>query len=553
MKGFHMEVLEFKDSKLELGKVKSYGAGRVYVNTLICLLIFASNKNYVTLFSDRITDICGCKNVNTALREIDKFVKLGFIERIGDKPIKSRVTTHYYWVYKRIKPESQIVAYNHEVIDNFNKGCAVRTGKVEKIEYINFGKEIALRARLLVKKRSTVSSERKNAEICERLVDSGLFDEALEFINEYSAENPTLECNSWLAGGQLRFSNNVCNTNSSFKQRCKEVYDLDNGAIDLKSYDANASIVRTAHYLTHDTPEDFNVDIYGILMRNLCKKYGFNDSEDIENLLNNSSFRKNFKRAVSPVFMRDYAIHHFAMVCKLVRNWYKEEANRDGGMTCEDYFRINHFHYDDSYIGCFKVVTSLLHTITGLVDPCFEDYYNFYSEYRDVLHSYCHSDWFRKNIFIWESLHHIFIMKKLTELGYKVYNVYDEELVVGGLPDGLYESVWMECAEKTKAIYKEWVALEQERQYSEEKVQKQIERTMARQDKHIQKINEIMVKHPRWNYNTAKNYYLVRNKNVYMKGFLFCEKRVPKSNVNENVEEVERPKLSARKILLMGF
>lgn len=535
-------LFDIEGSKLDFGKIKSYGAGRVYMNTLICLLIFSSNKNYITLLSDRMTEICGCKNVNTALREIDRFVKLGFIERIGDKPIKSNASEYYYWAYKRIVPETKIVEYNHEVIDNFNKSLAVREGKVEQMEYINFGKEIGLRTKLLMKKHSPVDTERQNAEMCERMVESGLFDEALEFVDEYSSANPALECNGWLASGQLRFSNNVCNTDSSFKQRCKEIKAMDREAYNLHSYDANASVIRTAYYLTHDTPEDFNVDIYELLMKELFKKYGLEDSEIVKEMLRDFHLRKSFKRAVLPVFMRGFGIHHFATVCKLVADWYKNEADREGGMSCKDYFSINRMQFDDAYIGCAKVVNSLIYALTGIVEPSFDDYLDFYKDYRDVLESYCHSNWFRKHIFVWESLHHIFILKDLTELGFKVYNVYDEELVAGGLPDGLYQRVWNKCAKQVKKIYHQWLALEQEREYSEEKVKKQIDRVMARQDKHIEKINAI-VDELGMDFDSAKEYYLTTNPNIYMKGFLFCERRKP----------LEETKLSAKKLILMGI
>lgn len=535
-------VFDIDGTKLEFGKVKSYGAGRVYMNTLICLLIFSSNKNYITLLSDRMTEVCCCKNVNTALREIDRFVKLGFIERVGNKPIKSSSSSHYYWVYKRVVPETKIVEYNHNVIDNFNNSRKVKCGEVEKMDYINFGKEIGLRTKLLMKKRSPVDTERQNAEMCERMVNTGLFDEALEFLNEYSSSNPTLECNGWLASGQLRFSNNVCNTDSSFKRRCKEVKAMDSEAVNLHSYDANASIVRTAHFLTHDNPEDFNVDIYHLLMERLIKRNGLENSEYVDEMLKDYHLRKSFKTTVLPVFFRGFGIHHFATVCKLVSDWYKKEASRDGGMTCEEYFSIKRMQFNDAYIGATKVINSLIYALTGVVDPSFQDYYDFYKDYRDILEDYCHSNWFRKTIFVWESLHHLFILKDLTELGFRVYNVYDEELVVGGLPDGLYERVWMKNAKKVKKIYHKWIALEQERLYNEKKVQKQINRVMARQDKHIEKINSI-VEETGMDFDSAKDYYLSMNDNVYMDGFLFCERRNP----------VEVQKLSAKKLILMGI
>lgn len=508
--------------KIKFTKSSTYGAGRVDANILICCRIL-TKKTEVVLPVIEMAEACGLTSKTTVIREIENFVKRGLL---GNKvTVQSKKTIHKYNTYDVVGSDEDIITYNREVIDKYNNSLAVRKGISKEIAYPEFTWEFCKEGNLLVRKHSPRNRESSNAKYCEELLDSGVFDHALDFIKKYSQENPNLYCNGWISEGLLRFSNRACNTSSDFKSRKEELKKLDPNAKRLHSYDSNASIVRTAYFLTHDKPEDFNVDIYKILIHNVGKSYNC-DNETIDALLSDKEFRKQFKRTVLPVFMRDYGTPYMSKVCKHIVEYIQEDKIRNQYSTIDEYFNSIGLEYSNGYYMCYETVLSLISALTGEVEPKYKDFDNFYNEYKTALINYCHSNWFRKKIFVWESLHHIYMMEEFTNLGYTVYNIYDEELIVGKLDKNLYERVWLGCAKKVRKDYHAFIAYYQEKHYSQEKVQKKCEKVLQKQEKIKNEITDIMNKH-NVTFETAEKEYLSKN-NMYKDGYLYRTKQPPR-------------------------
>ena len=90
------------------------------------------------------------------------------------------------------------------------------------------------------------------------------------------------------------------------------------------------------------------------------------------------------------------------------------------------------------------------------------------------------------------------MLEELTNMGYKVYNIYDEELIVGDIGREKYEEIWLRCAEKTKKKYHEWIAYLQQRDYSPEKVKAKCDKMLAKQEKikkEIEKLWKSIINH----------------------------------------------------------
>lgn len=129
------------DTQLNFGKAIGYGARRMDINTLIVCRIFCSNKADIVLPVHDIAKTCGAKSKTNVLREIKNFVDRGLI-RLKER-VKSNRSIHFYNIYERIAPESEIEKYNHEVIDLYNKGELVKNGKQPTANYVNFEKKFA--------------------------------------------------------------------------------------------------------------------------------------------------------------------------------------------------------------------------------------------------------------------------------------------------------------------------------------------------------------------------------------------------------------------------
>lgn len=506
------------DTKLNFGKAVGYGARRMDINTLIVCRIFCSNKADIVLPIYDIAKTCDAKSKTNVLREIKNFIDKGLI--CFKESVKSNKSIHYYNVYERIAPESKIVEYNHEVIDSYNKGKLVQSGKQPRAEYINFGKEICERANLLLKMHAPRSSERAKAKVCKDMVDSGIFNDVLEMADKYSKDNPELECNGWLKEGCLRVSNKACNTPSKIEDRIKELEKLTNGNLkNLKTFDSNASIVRTAHFLVNDTPESFDTDIYKLLICEVANNYNCNPYF-VEDLSTDLVFRKKFKTSVLPIFMRDYSIEYMAKTCSTIQTFYSDEKVRKEYETLENYlYAVYGIEFKSSYIGCHKVITNLIISLTGVCEPTYEDYLYFYQTYKNTLINYCHSDRFRKEIFVWESVHHVYMIDELTNMGYKVYNIYDEELITGDIGKDKYEEIWLRCAKKTKKKYHQWITYKQQQKYSPEKVEERCNKMLVKQEKIKKEIEKLMVEYNQPFY-FAEQMYLEEH-NMYKRGFLY--------------------------------
>lgn len=511
------------DTQLNFGKAVGYGARRMDINTLIVCRIFCSNKEEIVLPIYDIAKTCGAKSKTNVLREIKHFIDRGLIRfKIS---VKSKKSVHWYNVYERIAPESKIEEYNHEVIDLYNKGKMVKSGKQPKAEYINFGKEICERANLLLRLHAPRDNEKANAEKCKEMADSGIFDDVLGMLDEYAENNPELECNGWLREGRMRISNKACNTSSDFNKRVNELEEITGRKLNnLSTFDSNASIIRTSYFLTHDTPESFNVDIYGLLIENVKKTYDNKNPYFVEDLSTDGVFRKRFKTTVLPIYMRDFSVQYMARTCGAIQEFNTSEKIQKEYMHLDNYMYAKYgIIFKSSYSGCHKVITGLIISLTGNHNPSYDDYLEFYQKYKDTLINYCHSNLFRNEIFVWESVHHIYMIDELTNMGYKVYNIYDEELIIGNIGQELYEEVWLRCAKKTKKKYHEWIAYVQQRDYSPEKVAKQCERMLAKQEKHRKEIKKIMEEFNQPFY-FAEQLYLSDN-NMYKNGYNYCKRR----------------------------
>lgn len=514
------------DTQLNFGKAIGYGARRMDINTLIVCRIFCSNKESIVLPIYDIAKTCGANSKTNVLRELKNFCDRGLI-RIKDK-VKSNKSIHWYNVYERIAPESEIEEYNHEVIDSYNKGKLVKSGKQPKVEYINFGKEICERANLLLRMHAPRNLEKANAKKCKEMAESGVFDDVIEMADKYSNNNPELECNGWLNEGRMRISNKVCNTSSDFSKRVKELEKLTKTSLsNLQTFDSNASIIRTAHFLVNDEPESFTVDVYKLLIEQVADKYNCNPYF-AEELTTDGVFRKKFKTTSLPVYMRDYGVTYMARTCGAIQEFntcnkiQKEYVNLDNYM-----FAKYGIVFKSSYLGCHKVITYLIYQLTGNCDPTYEDYLKFYNTYKQTLIDYCHSDLFRNEIFVWESVHHIYMIDELTNMGYKVYNIYDEELIAGDIGQEAYEEIWLRCAEKTKKKYHQWIAYLQQRDYSPEKVKAKCDKMLAKQEKIKKEIEKIMEEYNQPFY-FAEQMYLHDN-NMYKVGYNYVKRRKPRA------------------------
>lgn len=510
------------DTQLNFGKAVGYGARRMDINTLIVCRIFCSNKGCIVLPVHDIAKTCGAKSKTNVLRELKNFCDRGLI-RLKDT-VKSNKSIHWYNVYERIAPESVIEKYNHEVIDSYNKGKLVKSGKQPKVEYINFGKEICERANLLLRMHAPRNSEKANAKKCKEMVESGIFDDVIDMAEKYSNNNPELECNGWLKEGRLRLSNKACNTSSDFAERVKELEGLTKTNLsNLQTFDSNASIIRTAHFLVNDEPESFNVDVYKLLTEKVIDKYN-SDPYFAGVLTTDGVFRKRFKTTLLPVFMRDYSIAYMARTCSAIQEFNTSKKLQKDYINLDNYMFAKYgIMFKSSYLGCHKVITDLVHQLTGACNPTYDDYFDFYTTYKKTLIDYCHSNLFRNEIFVWESVHHIYLIDELTNMGYNVYNIYDEELIAGDIGQEKYEEIWLRCAEKTKKKYHKWIAYVQQRDYSSEKVAKRCEKKLAEQERIKQEIEKIMEEYNQPFY-FAEQMYLSEN-NMYKDGYNYVKRR----------------------------
>lgn len=509
--------------KTRYSKSNTYGSGRVDANILICCRILMK-KTEVVLPVIEMAKACDLTSKTTVRREIKNFEKRGLIVKTGI--IQSRKSIHKYNQYDVIASNDEIIAYNREVIDKYNNSLAVRRGISKEMKYPEFTWEFCKEGNLIVRENSPRSHESANAKFCAELLESGVCDNALSFIKKYSQENPNLYCNGWISEGLLRFSNRACNTPSDSKLRREALRELDGKAKNLHSYDSNASIIRTSHFLTHDTPEDLEVDIYTLLIHKVGTSYNC-DTDTIDILLKDKEFRKQFKRTVLPVFMRDYGTTFMTKVCKHIGNYIREESIHNKYKTIDEYFTALGIEYINGYYHCYETISNLISALTGDVEPKYEDFINFYTEYKSALIDYCHSNWFRKKIFVWESLHHIYIMEELTKLGYTVYNIYDEELIIGELDREVYKRIWLDCAKKVKRDYHNFITYYQNKHYPPEKVQKQCEKVLQKQEKISKGIHAIMDK-KNVTFEVAEQEYLIKHK-MYKEGFLYRTKKLTKN------------------------
>lgn len=514
------------DTQLNFGKAIGYGARRMDINTLIVCRIFCSNKADIVLPVHDIAKTCGAKSKTNVLREIKNFINRGLI-RLKEQ-VKSNRSIHFYNIYERIAPESEIEKYNHEVIDLYNKGELVKSGKQPTVSYVNFGKEICMRANLLLRLHAPRNLEKSNAKTCKEMTDSGIFNDLISKAEKYSKNNPELECNGWIKEGRMRLSNKVCNTSSDFEERIREIENMTkSNLMGVQAFDSNASIIRTAHFLVNDRPAPLHMDIYKLLIEKVAEKYNSNPYF-AEILTTDGTFRKRFKTTVLPVFMRDYSIDYMARTCSAIQEFNTSPEIQKEYVHLDNYMNVVYgIKFKSSYLGCHKVISGLIYDLTGNCNPNYEDYLSFYKTYRQTLINYCHSNLFRNEIFVWESAHHIYMLDELTNMGYKVYNIYDEELIVGDIGREKYEEIWLRCAEKTKKKYHQWIAYLQQRDYSPEKVKAKCDKMLAKQEKIKKEIEKIMEEYNQPFY-FAEQMYLEEN-NMYKKGYVYVKRRKPRA------------------------
>jgi len=496
-------------------------SGRVDANIAICCcLLGAGRTNDIVLQVIDIAKACNLSSKTTVIREINNFVKRNLVNRKAN--IKSKRSIHTYNLYDVMGSEEDIIAYNHEVIDKFNNSKQVREGKAPSIEYPDFTWGYCQHAKLLLRKNAVRTRESANAKYCEEIVKSKACSEALEFVKEYSEQHPNLGCNGWIAEGKYRFSNNACNTSSDATLRQKELRILNGGTKKLYSYDTNASIIRVAYALTNDEPESFHKDIYKVLGGKVARKYNCDD-ETTDALLSNHRFRKKFKKTVLPVFMRDYGTTFKVKVYKYIITYLNSEELRNQYSTMSDYFDSLGMVWYNGYYDSYEVISEIITSLTGDLEPKYEDFEMFYELYKEVLIGYCHSDRFRKKIFIWESLLHIYIMKELTELGYTVFNIYDEEYIDEKIGEQRYQEIWLKCMAKTKRDYLNFISYYENKHYSPEKVQKRCEAFLERHEKIKQKIQSFATE-KNIPFKEAEKLYLKKHY-MYKDGFIYRNRR----------------------------
>ena len=92
-------------------------------------------------------------------------------------------------------------------------------------------------------------------------------------------------------------------------------------------------------------------------------------TKTIDALLSDKEFRKQFKRTVLPVFMRDYGTPYMSKVCKHIGKYIQDDKIHNQYSTIDEYFNSIGLEYSNGYYMCYETVLSLINALTGEVEP----------------------------------------------------------------------------------------------------------------------------------------------------------------------------------------